>query len=406
VDEPATAVTLTEAVTLALLRNPDLAEHAWQVRADEARILQAGLRPNPEFAVFLEDVLGSGRFHRAEEAQVTVQLSQSIELGGKRAARVAAAERLRDVASREYERERVRVLARVARRFIDLLAAQRLIALAERNQRLAEDTLAASVRRVRAGAGSALDERKARIEVARGRIVTEHAEHERAVARRELAATWASTAPRFTRAEGDLFRRGTVPDYERLAARIEGSPDMLRRVSERQLREAELRLAETKRIPNANVMGGIRRFQGPGDEAFVFGLWFPLPVSDGHQGDRAEARALLAKSEESARATDVRLRTLLFELHQELQHAAVALDGLEGEILPQAKESLALARRGFAEGRFSYLELADAERTLVAAEKERIETAAAYHRLVLEIESLTGEPFDAAAPGKKEAVAP
>jgi cobalt-zinc-cadmium efflux system outer membrane protein len=404
-EEPKAALTLPDAVALALLKNPELLQYSWQIRADEARVLQAGLRPNPELAVFVEDVLGTGRFHDAQQAQLTLQLSQAIELGGKRAARLAAASRNRELTSREYERERVRVLAEVTRRFIDLLEAQRLVALAGRTVELADQTVAASTRRVQAGAGSLLDERKARIELARGRIVAEHAEHERAVVQRQLAATWASVNPHFTRAEGSLFGRRAVPSYEQLAALVERSPDMLRQISERQLREAELRLAETKRIPTPSVMGGIRRFQGPGDEAFVFGLWFPLPVSDRHQGDRSEARALLAKSEEGARATDVRLRTVLFELHQELRHAAVALDALEREIVPQAEESLALARRGFAEGRFSYLELVDAERTLIAAGKERIETAAAYHRLIVEIESMTGEPVGGTAPDK-EAVAP
>ena len=49
---------------------------------------------------------------------------------------------------------------------------------------------------------------------------------------------------------------------------------------------------------------------------------------------------------------------------------------------------------GFARGRFSYLDLADAQRTLGEVQRERIETAAAYHGLVLEIERLLGAPID------------
>lgn len=404
-DEPTSVLTLQDAVTLALQRNPELAEYSWQVRANEARLLQAALRPNPEAALFIEDVLGTGRFRAAREAQVTLQLSQAIELGGKRAARVAAAAESRDLASREYELKRVEVLARVTRRFIDLLSAQQLLGLARTSLQLGEQTLEATVRRVKAGTGSALDERKARIELARGRIVAEHAEHEVAVARRELAATWGSATPRFERVEGDLFGQRAVPSYDRLTERLAQAPEMLRQLSEKQLREAEIRLADAKRIPTPSLAAGIRRLEGPEEESLVFGLSVPLPTSDRNQGGRAEARALLSKSEEGGRTTEVRLRTVIFSLHQELRHASTALDALEKEILPQAEESLSLSRRGFLEGRFSYLELVDAERTLGAVKQERIETAASYHQFILEIERLTGEPIDAGSREEK-AVAP
>jgi len=179
---------------------------------------------------------------------------------------------------------------------------------------------------------------------------------------------------------------------------------MLRHLSETQVREAEIRLADSKRIPTPTVAAGVRRLEGPGDEALVFGVSVPLPLGDRNQGRRAEARALLAKTEEAGRTTEVRLRTLLFTLHQELRHAATALDALEGEIVPQAEETLSFSRRGFAEGRFSYLELADAERTLSAVRRERIETAVSYHSLVLELERVTGEPLEGEARVTKEVV--
>jgi cobalt-zinc-cadmium efflux system outer membrane protein len=222
-----------------------------------------------------------------------------------------------------------------------------------------------------------------------------------AVARRELAASWGSAEPRFQRAEGDLFGRRALPSYDGLTERLAQAPEILRQVSEKQLREAEIRLADAKRIPSPSLAAGIRRLEGPGEESLVFGLSVPLPTSDRNQGGRAEARALLAKSEARGRTTAVRLRTVLFALSQELGHAASALDALEKNILPQADESLSLSRRGFEEGRFSYLELVDAERTLGAVKKERIETAASYHRFVLEIERLTGEPIDTGAQKEK-----
>jgi outer membrane protein, heavy metal efflux system len=394
---PPSVVTLRDAAALALLGNPELAEYSWQVRANEAGELQARARPNPEASVYVEDVLGTGRFRGGEAAQITLQLSQAIELGGKRAARIAAATQSRNVASRDYEIKRIEVVATVTRRFIEVLSAQEVVGLASANLALARATLDETLRRVQAGAGSPLDERKARIEVARSEIVAEHAEHELAMARQELAALWGGLTPAFERVEGELFGRREIPTYEQLSERVSRAPDLLRHVSERQLREAEVRLADAKRIPTPVVAGGIRRLEATDNEAFVFGLSVPLPVGDRNLGGRQEARALLEKTHEAGRTTEVRLRTLLFTLHQELRHAATALDALEREVLPQAEDIVAFSRRGFVEGRFSYLEAADARQMLRAVTRERIDTAVSYHRLVLEIERLIGEPIDEAS---------
>src|SRR5215213_3524701 len=85
--EPTGVLTLREALALALTENPELGPFAWQARANEARILQAGLRHNPELGLQVEDIFGTGSFSGGGEAQTTLQLSHVIELGGKRTAR-------------------------------------------------------------------------------------------------------------------------------------------------------------------------------------------------------------------------------------------------------------------------------------------------------------------------------
>ena len=114
--EPAGAITLRDALALALTENPELAPFAWQERANEARVLQAGLRHNPELGLQVEDVLGTGDFQGVREAQTTLQLSQVIELGGKRAARTDVATQARGITKSEYELKRVEVLGEVTQR--------------------------------------------------------------------------------------------------------------------------------------------------------------------------------------------------------------------------------------------------------------------------------------------------
>ena len=110
--EPAGDVRLRDALALALQRSPDLTSYSWQLRAAEAREVQAGLRPNPEVSFLTEDIGVSGQTRGVDQAQMTLELGQLIELGGKRAARVEVAARGRDLAAWDYEIARIDGLGR------------------------------------------------------------------------------------------------------------------------------------------------------------------------------------------------------------------------------------------------------------------------------------------------------
>jgi len=392
--DPTGALTLPEVLARVLTESPKLQPYSWQIRADEARTLQAGLRPNPSADLVVEDVLGTGEFRGGRRAQITLALSQLIELGGKRAGRVDVAARSRDLAQREYEVRRVEVLADATERFIAVLERQNAHALARTNVELSQATVETVQRRIQAGAGSTLEAKRAQIALARARVAEEDVTHEQAVARSQLAATWGSTTPAFERAEGDLFARRRIPIFTELTGSISASPQILRRLSEGNLRRAELELAYAKRIPDVNLSAGPRWLEEPSKASFVFGVAVPLPLFDRNQGGVGEAQALAGKTGAVTRATEVRLQAALFGLHQELLHSGHELDALEKQILPAAEEALSLSRQGFTEGRFSYLDLLDAQRTFVDVKTEHLEAAASYHRFVLAIERLTGEPMD------------
>lgn len=396
--EPTGALTLRDALALALTENPELAPFAWQERANEARILQAGLRLNPELGLQVEDVLGTGDFSGGQEAQITLQLSQVIELGGKRSARTEVASQARGVTKSEYELKRVEVLGDVAQRFIQVVANQHALDLALTNRQLAADALRTVQERVAAGKGSALEERKAQVALARGELLVEGARHELNAARKKLAASWRSTQPVFERAEADLFVRKPIPAFADFASRISKSPEIARWASEKKLREAEVKLADARRVPNITVGGGIRHLQGFGDQALVFGFSMPLQLFDRNQGGMAEARALLGRTEAEQKAAEVRIGMVLLGLYEEMAHDAHIMEGVQKDILPKAEDALGISREGFAQGRFSYLEVLDAQRTIFDVKQEYIRAAMSYHQFLVELERLIGQPIEGGEP--------
>jgi cobalt-zinc-cadmium efflux system outer membrane protein len=259
---------------------------------------------------------------------------------------------------------------------------------------LAEDALGTVRERVQSGKGSALEERKAQVALARSALLVEGAQHELAAARKKLAASWRSSRPVFETAGADLFARKSIPPLEGIVSRVSQSPEIARWVSEKKLREAEIRLADAQRAPNVTVGGGVRRIEGPGDQAFVFGLSMPLQLFDRNQGGAAEARALLGRTEAEQKAAEIRLGTVLLGLYEEMVHDAHVMEGLQSEILPKAEEALSISRDGFARGGFSYLEVLDAQRTIYEVKHEYIRAATSYHQLLVEMERLVGQPIE------------
>src|SRR5262245_33663277 len=94
--EPA-PLTLAGAVALGLERNPDLVATRYELTAVQGRITQAGLRPNPQLDVELENFAGTGSVKGFDALETTLSLSQVLELGDKRKLRVGVAEADRDV---------------------------------------------------------------------------------------------------------------------------------------------------------------------------------------------------------------------------------------------------------------------------------------------------------------------
>ena len=60
--EPQGGLSLAQAIEATLRRNPDLRASSYELAAAQARIVQAGLRPNPELALELENFAGTMNF--------------------------------------------------------------------------------------------------------------------------------------------------------------------------------------------------------------------------------------------------------------------------------------------------------------------------------------------------------
>lgn len=380
---------LEDAIIATLESNPDLAVFAHELKAQQGRVQQAGMRPPVEAGLLVENALGTGSRSSFDSAETTLSLAFILERGALQRRRDAAAAST-SVLDVDLKIRRLDTAAETSRRFIAVLEAQQQVLELQRARELAEQTLEAVQTRVRAAKVPQAEEARAQASLARAKLEEEHAEHELLTARRQLSALWGELEPTFNEAAGALSNLPTLPTFESLRAELDENPDFERFVSEQRLRETELRLAETKRRPAWQVTTGVRRFEDGGDHAFIVGLTVPLLSRDYAQGAIAEARAHLDAVDARRSAHRVRLDAELFAIYQELNHAHREATMLRDDVLPPMERALDESRYAYERGRYGYVEWVAAQRELLETRRALSAAYARVHRNRVEIERLVG----------------
>jgi len=383
-------LTLRKVISLALQYNPDLKASSWGERAMEGRLIQAGLLPNPEIEVETENFGGSGIFRGFDAAETTVQLSQLIELGGKRAKRSASAAFSRDLAGWDYRVRSADVLADAAVAFVDVLSAQERVTLMKELLHLAEAVFSTTSERVKAGKISPVEEIKAKVEKSERQIDLDRTVYDLQAARRRLSGTWGGTAPAFDHVRGDLEAMSSIPPLEDLEALISQNPDVARWATAIQQHIAHIEVEKARAIPDLTVNLGARRHNEMDATAFVMGISIPIPLFDRNQGATLEARDRLSKAREEARAVELRVINTLAETYQDLSKAFMETSSLRTHVLPAAQAAFEATREGYRLGKFDYLDMLDAQRTLVGAKVRHLEALTAYHQARTRLERLIG----------------
>jgi outer membrane protein, heavy metal efflux system len=398
--EPRGALSLDQAVRLALNHSPELAAVGWEVRAGDSRAVQAGLWPNPEAGFEAENFGGKGEFHRFDQAENTASLSQTLPLGGRLSRSRQVAALARDAAAWEYEKTRLAVIGGTTRAFVDLLAAQEMLALQEELSATAQKNYDTVRERVLAGRVSPVEETRAGVALAGSRIELNRARLALETARRSLAALWGSAAPRFERAEGDMEQISPPPELARLDSLIEKSPEVMVSRAELAGRHAAVRMEDAVSIPDLTLSAGWRDLREVDRQVFVAQVGVPLPLFDRNQGARREARFLLSAAEERSRAAEVRVRTALAGAVGGLETSYAEVLAVRDSLLPGAKSVFEAVAEGYRAGKFGYLDLLEARRTYAEARAGYIRALAEYRKNVSEVEEITGEPLWAGETGR------
>ena len=406
-EEPRGVLSLRDVLRLTLLRNPELNAFTFELRAAEARTLQAGVLPNPALSAELENIGGTGSATKgARAAESTLQLSQLIELGGKRAKRLRLAGLERELTGWDYEVKRLEVLTEAKKAFVDVVTTTERLAFTTDLLRLAEQVQRTVSARVQAGKVSPIEETRTRVTVSTARLQVQQARTVHEAAKKRLAASWGSTTPAFEGVSGALETTTPLPSLEVLAVQAQKNPDIARWVAEMAARRAQVEVARSRAVPDLTVSGGVRYLNEVKEGAFVLGFSLPLPLFDRNQGGIQEAYARLSKAELERRAAEVRVSTALSDVYQNLVNATNEVTTLQNDVLPAAQEAFQATQEGYRLGKFGLLDVLDVQRTFFETRGRYLEALATYHKAVADLERLSGEelhavPEEATPPSKR-----
>ena len=384
------AITLNEAIAKTMEHNPELVALGYQVQIQEGLLVQANLAPNPELDIEVEDILGTGTFSNINAAQTTLSIGWVLERG-IRQRKVDVAKSNVSLATTKIETTRIDKTADTARRYLNCLSNQTRLDNAKEAVMLAESIAEAVQVRVNASKSPRAELARARADLALKKLELEDTNHDLLSSYRRLAAQWGETEPQFTQVTGNFLILPKTETFDTLKARLNKNSEITQLLSQRRLNESELYLAEAMSKPPWHVSAGVRRFENENDQALVLGLTIPLTLKNRNQGQIAAKKATIAKIDADTQVVDVRIKTQLFILYEELKHSFHRATALREAVIPNIKQAVDDSKRAYERGIYSFLEWQVVQKELLQANEELIDAMASAHLYVIEIERLTGE---------------
>ncbi len=387
-------LTLEQALSLAGATAPSLQAATAGVRAAAAGRTIAGYRPNPSIVAETENIAGSGQYRGVRSAETTAGLAFPIELGGKRAARIAVADAIGERARIGSALAEADLRLAITQLYIVAASAERRIVTASEQASIAHEALRAANIRVQAGRASPLEQQRADVLRINAETAEERARRLAAVARDNLARRIGQSIVKpldlawFDRVEG--FGPAHPIDPIGTLALAAARADVT-------TAEAQVRLARSQRIPDVTLSASARRLEATNNVAAVLGVSIPFPVFNNGSAAVSQARAQSDQAEALRRGAELDTAQAIASAEAEVANAATSARDASGPALAAASEAARIARIGYREGKFGQLDLLDAERTLSETRTAAIDALAAYHDAQARRDRLT-----TAAPDQKD----
>ena len=375
-------LTFDRAVSLAARYQLSLRAAELRASASHARIRDASRWPNPV-------VLGSGENFGgdlgSDRLESTLEIAQTIELGGDKGARSAAAAGEWRLAAAEAAVLRRDLLVLSAERFARAWSLQeRLIRLRE-GEDLTRQAIAAASARYRAGASPLVERARAESQALAQTVERQRAQSELAIARLELAQTWGGDGASFDSLVAVMPAR-----EPKAVPRLATHPELERASATQELSAVRLKAAEAMRVPDVTISGGVRHLEEVSGTGFVAGIELPIPLWNRSAGTVDAARREQEAAAAEREAVGRRLGVEVMNAAERVRAAAATYDTLTLRLRPARQDLVTELLRAYRAGRLSYLDLIAEQRFLLETDLAVVDAQADLWLSQIRLDLLTG----------------
>ena len=380
-------VTLESALAQGGAASPSIEASTAGVRAATAARSVAGLKPNPEIQATTENVAGTGIYKGLRSSETTVGLALSLELGGKRSARVALANARLTRAEIQSAIAIADLRLRITQLYVEAAAAERRTEVLGEQATIAANALRIASERVRAGAASPIEQQRADVLRINAQVAVDSAARQAQAARSNLAAL--TGAPITGSLDRGWFDQVASLYGPSLPTEVEATLAYVAATADVRTADAQVRLARTLRVPDVTISAGARRLEQTNDTAAVIGVSIPIPIFNNGRAFVSQARAEQTQAQALRNLVALDTRQEIARAQTELANAAATARATGGPALNAAAESARIARVGYSQGKFDQIALLDAERTLSQTRQAYVDALAAYHDAEARLQRLT-----------------
>lgn len=354
------ALTLSDALTRARREAPELAASQARIEAARLAVPEAGRWLNPTAEFRAENML-SGVSRTRLPLDVFAEVTQVVELGGKRAAR----QRLADAGRASEEAAQPLIWLAVQRQviadYLDALRHRDRTATHEAQRIDLTEAVRVLDRRVTVGVTAEAELLRMRTELARATV---EATRSGITARRALSLLAARTGAEVGLEALSMPGMPVLPDTT-VDAALERRPDVLAARQTVNTSVQILRLEDARRVPDPAVNAGYKRTAGFDTALMTFTL--PLPLFNRNQAARTLALGAVNSARQELAATERRARGEVTATRLVAERLIAHARELQTTLVAPALAARDAARAAFASGALDVMRLVDAERVYTDA---------------------------------------
>ncbi|MDA8127122.1 MAG: TolC family protein [Betaproteobacteria bacterium] len=352
----AAEMTLPQAIDIAVQSNKDLQAVRYTVEQARARLLQAGLPPNPRLDIAARnDLIFRNEGEYVASIGISQQFSVTNRIGHqKEVARVDVA-----LALAEIRQAELKLAGEVMSRFYSLLALNRQIDARERLIAVDQKLVQGSRNRFKAAEVSELDVNTAQLDLQR--LTQERALllSQRVSQLAQLNQLLGRSATQAIELDGTLPTSDSLPslaDQQRRALSLR--PDLRFALLNADRAQANQALAYAQRWEDWTVGVGLEQGRQVIDgappqgtsRALGLSLSIPLPLRNQNQGNIAEAAAVGAQAYASVEALKLSISNQVASDYAETERLQQALSEYQHSMLAVSTRNVRLAQQGYNQG--------------------------------------------------------